>query len=283
MQGMSFLQKIENKMGRWAIPNLTVFIIAGQVLLYFMITMRPEQGFGENPLSKVILLPSAVIKGEVWRLITFVFVPPPSRSLFIIFYWMLMYLFGTSLEQHWGAARYNLYLLIGYLASVAAVFIAWSLGSNLVAENSFLYGTLFLAYARVNPNFVIHLFFVLPIQIKWLALLFGLGYGYSFITGTGMARMLVVASILNYLLFFGRDHWREFKSGNRRRSHQASAKAAQKQILHQCLACDLNSENAPKTLFRYCSKCDGQCCYCPEHIQNHEHVTADDSSLTSKT
>lgn len=278
MQGMPLLQKLERKLSRWAIPNLTTIIIAGQVLLYFMITMRPDRGPGGDILSRIVLLPSAVISGEVWRLITFVFVPPRSSSLMIIFYWMLMYLFGTSLEQHWGVARYNLYLLIGYLASLAAVFIAWSLGSNLIAENSFLYGTLFLAYARMNPNFVIHLFFVLPIQIKWLALLAWLGYGYSFLTGTGMARLLVVASVLNYLFFFGREHWRDLKGGHRRRAYQSKISKVTQAILHQCKVCDLNSENSPRTLFRYCSKCDGQCCYCPEHIQAHEHVTADDSS-----
>jgi len=280
MHGMSFLNRLERKLGRWAIPNLTSIIIAGQVLLYFMITMRPGQGI--HSLANIVLLPSAVIGGEVWRLITFVFVPPPSRSLFVIFYWLLMYLFGTSLEQHWGTARYNLFLLIGYLASVAGVFIAWAFGSNFVADNSFLYGTLFLAFARLNPNYVIHLFFILPIQIKWLALLAWIGYGYQFFVGSGMARMLVAASLLNYLLFFGREHWRDFKSGQRRRSFQSHTQALAKQILHQCMVCELNSENSPKTLFRYCSKCDGQCCYCPEHIQDHEHVVAEDSSLASK-
>jgi len=278
---MSLLNRLERKLGRWAIPNLTTILIAGQVLLYFMITMRPDQG--QNPLAKIVLLPSAVMAGEVWRLITFVFVPPPSRSFFVIFYWLLMYLFGTSLEQHWGTARYNLFLLIGYLASVGAVFIAWAFGSNFIAENSFLYGTLFLAYARLNPNFVIHLFFILPIQIKWLALLAWLVYGYQFLIGSGMARMLVVASVLNYLLFFGREHWREFKGGHRRRAYQSKLSKASRPILHQCLVCELNSENSPKTLFRYCSKCAGQCCYCPEHIQNHEHVLAEDSSLASKS
>jgi len=269
MHGMSLLNQLERKLGRWAIPNLTTFIIAGQVLLYFMITMRPDQGM--NPLSNIVLLPSAVMGGEVWRLITFVFVPPPSRSLFVIFYWLLMYLFGTSLEQHWGAARYNLFLLIGYLASVVGVFVAWGFGSNFVADNSFLY---------LNPHYVIHLFFILPIQIKWLALLAWIGYGYQFFIGSGTARMLVLASLLNYLLFFGRDHWRDFKGGQRRRSYQSRTKAAAKQILHQCLVCEINSENSPRMLFRYCSKCDGQCCYCPEHIQDHEHVTADDSSAS---
>ena len=84
--------------------------------------------------------------------------------------------------------------------------------------------------------------------------------------------MLIFASVLNYLLFFGNEHLQEWKQGHRRRTHQATVKAASKKIQHQCLVCELNSENSPRTLFRYCSKCEGQSCYCPEHIQNHEHV-----------
>ncbi len=275
MQGMSLLRRFEAKFGPWAIPNLTLLLIAGQVLVFFLQTMRAGQGVGSN----LLLLPSAVVGGEVWRIITFVFIPPRVAPLFVIFFWMLFYRYGTSLEQHWGAVRYNVFLLIGYLANVAAVFLAWGLGSDIPADNKFLYGTLFLAFARLYPNYVIHLFFILPIQIKWLALLAWIGYGYGLITGTWMDRMLIVASLLNYLLFFGREHWREMQSGHRRREFQSRTKAAKERLKHQCLVCGLNSKESPKTLFRYCSKCDGQCCYCPEHIQDHEHVLADDSSL----
>jgi len=273
---MSFLNRLERKLGRWAIPNLTTILVAGQVLLYFVITMRLGQGL--DVVSRIILLPSAVMHGEVWRLATFLFVPPPMAPLFLIFYWLLLYRFGTALEQQWGTVRYNAFLLIGYLANVAATFVAFALGSDIVAQNSFLYGTVFLAFARLFPYFVLQIFFILPVQVKWLAMLAWLGYGYSFITGSGMARMLVVASVFNYLLFFGREHWRDLKSGQRRRSFQSKVNKASQSILHQCRICELNSENSPKTLFRYCSKCDGQCCYCPEHIQNHEHVVAEDSS-----
>jgi ribosomal protein L37AE/L43A len=80
-----------------------------------------------------------------------------------------------------------------------------------------------------------------------------------------------LASIANYLAFFGREHFREVKQGQRRRSFQAKIEKTAK-ALHTCRVCGLDSESSPKTAFRYCSKCAGQCCYCPEHIQNHEHV-----------
>ncbi len=269
---MSLLSRLESRFGRWAIPNVTVILIAGQVLLYFLQATRAGQG-GE--LAKIHLLPSAVIQGEVWRLVTFLFTPPATSPIFVIFYWILMYMFGTALEQQWGTFKFNIFLLVGYVASVGAVFIAYALGQDTIASNAFLYGTLFLAFARLFPDFTINLYFILPIKIKWLALLMWITYGYQLLTSGWMGRMLVIASVLNYLLFFGQEHLREWKQGHRRRTYQAQVQSATKEIQHECRVCGLNSDTSPKTLFRYCSKCDGQCCYCPEHIQKHEHVTVD--------
>ncbi len=274
---MSLLSRLESRFGRWAVPNLTTILIAGQVLLYFLQVTRAGQG---NELAKIHLLPSAVLQGEVWRLVTFLFTPPPTRSLFVIFYWILMYLFGTSLEQQWGTFRYNIFLLVGYLASIAAAFIAFGFGYDIIAQNGFLYSTLFLAFARMFPDYTIHLYFILPIKIKWLALLLWISYAYGLLKGDGMSRMMIVASVLNYLLFFGREHLQDWKQGNRRRQHQTQAKVAAKRIQHQCLVCELNSNTSPKTLFRYCSKCEGQSCYCPEHIQDHEHILPTNSDPT---
>jgi len=278
MLGMSLLRHLEKKFGRWAVPNLTTLLIAGQVLLYFVQTMSGAQG-GGDPLASVQLWPSAVMQGEVWRLVTFLFVPPNQSMLFILFYWMLLFRYGTALEQRWGTFRFNLFLLIGYLANVAAAFVAWGVGSEVVANSGYF---LFLAFARFYPNFVLQLFFILPIQIKWLALLAWIGYGYQLLTGDWMTRFLVVASVLNYLLFFGREHFQDVKQGQRRRSFQAQDQKASKSLVHRCLVCELDSEASPKTLFRYCSKCVGQCCYCPEHIRDHEHVAANQHELNAE-
>ncbi len=269
---MSLIKRLESRFGRWAIPNLTAVIIAGQVLLYLLQRIGAAQNGGIDALAKIYLVPSLVIQGEVWRLLTFAFVPPATNLLFAAFGWWLFYRFGTTLEQHWGTVRYNTFLWLGYFANVGATFFAWMLGADVVASNVFLYMTVFLAFARLVPNFVLHIYFVLPIQIRWLALIAWIGYGYGLIVGDWMARMLILASVTNYLVFFGREHWLDLKQGQRRRTFDARARESAKRVTHQCLVCELNSETSPKTSFRYCSKCDGQCCYCPEHIQDHEHV-----------
>ena len=272
---MSILKRLESRFGRWAIPNLTSIIIAGQVLLYFGRLVGAGRAGGGDPLTMMYLMPSKVLEGEVWRLLSFAFVPPSTNALFAVIGWMIFYLFGTTLENQWGTVRYNTYLWLGYFANVGAAFVAWGLGADIPASNAFLYGTVFLAFARLFPNFVIHAFFVLPIQIKWLALLMWIGYGVGLVRGDGMTRMLIVASVLNYLVFFGRDHWLDLKRASRRRAFQAKTQRAEKSVRHQCRVCGLDSNTSPKTLFRYCSKCDGQCCYCPEHIQDHEHVVGE--------
>jgi membrane associated rhomboid family serine protease len=272
---MSFLSRLESRLRRWAIPNLTGIVIGGQVVLYLVQNLRAARGLPVDPFANLHLIPDKVLEGEIWRLVTFAFVPPDAGFLFVLISWMLFYFFGTTLEKQWGTVRYNLFLWLGVVANVAAAFLTLLNGSGYVASNSFLYGTVFLAFARLFPDFTINLFFVLPIQIKWLALLAWIGYGYAFVRGDWMTRVLIIASVANYLVFFGRDHWRDLKSGQRRRSYQSRANAAGKSLVHRCRVCGLDSETSPKTLFRYCSKCTGQCCYCPEHIQNHEHVTAD--------
>lgn len=213
-----------------------------------------------------------VLRGEIWRLFTFAFVPPQIELIWAFFYFYLFYLYGTTLENEWGTVRYNLFLLIGLIANVIAAFVAWNFGALDNASNTFLYSTVFLAFARLFPNFILNIFFILPIQIKWLALLMWLGLGYGLITGDWMQRLLIVASVFNYLIFFGRDHWRDLKQSQRRRSYQARTEKAAKPPVHTCRICGLDSNTSPKTSFRYCSKCNGQCCYCPEHIRDHEHV-----------
>jgi hypothetical protein len=288
---MSLLSRLERRFGRFAIPNLTTALIIGQAALY--VANLAPQGIA---LNRVQMIPSRVLDGEWWRIVTFLFSPPSDRPLFVIFYFILLHLFGTTLEHHWGVFRFNVFLLVGWLANVGAAFLAYAIVGaaipdnvgilkdaleSLYASNGFLYSSLFLAFARLYPDFILNLFFVLPIRIKWLALVQWVVYGYLVLRGDWMTRMLVIATVFNYLLFFGPEHMREYRQRHRRRSFQAKAKKATAAPKHACRVCGVNSIDSPKTLFRYCSKCDGQVCYCPEHIRDHEHVTAETPTAPS--
>jgi hypothetical protein len=236
---------------------------------------------------RLALIPQRVLDGEWWRLVTFAFTPPGDHPIFVIFYFMLFYMFGTSLELHWGAFKYNVFLLTGYVANLAGAFIALAILRKSMAggeqalesgvfSNAFLYGSIFLAFARLYPDFTIMLFFIVPVRIKWLAMLGLFGYVLTMLTGDWMSRMAATASLANYLLFFGPEHWRQAKYMRRRQEFYIKAKKSAAKPRHECAVCGVTSDDSPKMLFRYCSKCAGQRCYCPEHIGNHEHVTEEE-------
>ncbi len=257
---MALLDKLERKLRRYAIPNVTIYLILGQVL-FFVLEMS-----GRFIIDRIVLIPSLVLMGEWWRLITFLFIPPAASPIFIFFAWYMFYLMGTALEGHWGAFRYNLYLLVGYLVTVAVTFLF----PYSAATNIFIAGSVFLAFAFLYPDFQIYIFFILPVKIKWLALLTWIGYAYELIVGTWLERVLVLASISNFLLFFGKDiSWR-MRTGRRRMAEQARQFSGIKEAFHTCATCGKTDISHPQMEFRYCSDCGGLG-YCTEHIFNHEH------------
>ena len=111
------LNKLERKFGRYAVPNVTLILIVGQVMMF--VAAQSQPAIFEN----MVLFPSKVMDGEIHRLFTFMIMPPGSHLLWAFFFWYLFYLMGTALEVFWGTFRYNVFLLIGYVATVATGFI----------------------------------------------------------------------------------------------------------------------------------------------------------------
>ncbi len=246
-----------------AIPNLTVVIIVGQVLLFI---------FGSADrrlLERATLVWDRVLEGEVWRLITFMIVPPTMSPIFLLFALYLFHLMGTALEQIWGNVRYNVFFYLGYLFTLAAAAIA----HDQSFVGGFLQGSVFLAFATYNPRFELRLFFVLPVQIRWLAYLQVFGYAVAFVGGSLATRLMVLASIGNYLIFFGPMLFDRIKSFRRRVDWSSRQYKPGNAPRHTCAVCGVNSNTNPEMDFRYCSKCNGELAYCEEHLRNHEHVT----------
>jgi hypothetical protein len=258
---MNWINRLERTFGKFAITNLTVYLIAGQVLFFLF------EVSGRFILGRVVLIPDLVLAGEWWRLVTFLFIPPLTNPIFAFFAWYMFYLMGSALEGHWGAFRYNLFLLVGYLVTVAVSFLF----PHAAATNIFIGGSVFLAFATLYPEFQIYIFFVLPVKIKWLAVLTWIGYAYKILTGFWSTRLLVLASISNYLIFFGRDIYWKMKSGNRRMVSAARDLNGKQQPFHTCAVCGITDVSNPNMEFRYCPECGGLG-YCMDHIFKHEHV-----------
>jgi hypothetical protein len=260
---MKLLDHLEKKFGRYALPNVTVYLIAGQTLFY-VLYFTGKLGRGTTLLAADLLL-----EGEWWRLATFPFDPPVSSPIFALFAWYFFYLMGTAIEGYWGAFRYNVYLLVGYVLTVAAAFLV----PAFPVTNAFIAGSVFLAFAALYPEFVIYIFFVLPLKVKWLAVATWAYYGYLILAGSWSSRVMVLASIGNFLLFFARDIRWLVKSGHRQMARQVSQTARRPdEPFHRCTTCGITDKTHPRMDFRYCPQCDGQYGYCQEHIFSHEHV-----------
>ncbi len=266
---MSFLNRLERIFGRLAVPNLTLWIIVGQAFVLF--------GVMAHLLDPDLLrlVPAQVFDGQWWRAITFLFIPPIGAIgmvslVFLAFGWYLFYLMGTALEAYWGVFRFNLFLLIGVALTVGLSFIR-PFGE---VTNMFLGGSVFLAFAYLNPDFEIIVFFILPVRIKWLALIAWIGYIYQFAVNGWSIRLQVLASVANFLLFFAADIGRTLRHGRRTMARKAERITNDHEPRHVCFVCGKTDVTHPDLDFRYCSKCAGDQCYCPEHIQNHEHVVA---------
>ena len=272
---MSLPDKLERALGRYAIPNLSIYIVMGQVFVLAALM------FNLLPLDLFVLRPVQVLHGQWWRLLTFpFFLATPTGSfgpIFTAFALYMFYMMGSALEAYWGAFRYNLFLLLGYALTVGAAFIT---PGNAVT-NVFLAGTVFLAFAYLNPDFEFILFFILPVKVKWLALLAWVGYGVSFFTGSAPAKLQVLASVGNFLLFFAGDLFSGVRRGQRAITRKAQDFAESGAARHTCRVCGKTDRTNPELDFRYCSKCANDECYCSEHIHSHAHVVAPDEPAKS--
>lgn len=268
---MSFLAKLERALGRFAIPNLSLYLVIGQAFVLLGALL------GRVRIDWFVLVPAWVLDGDWWRIFSFLLTPPPPGRfgyVFVAFAWYLFYLFGSTLEGFWGTFRYNLFLFVGWALTVAVAFIT----PGAPATNGFLAGSVFLAFARLNPDFVMMLFFILPVRIKWLALLAWLGYAFAFITGSPATKLGVVAAVGNFLLFFAGDIVLSLRHGQRSMARKAREFATANEPRHRCYVCGKTDLTHPDLDFRYCSQCAGDQCYCPEHIRNHAHVVAADDA-----
>lgn len=198
---MKWLYKLERKFGRIYIQNLMLVIVVGQAMVYLMDVLTPAIALS----SKLALYWPYVMQGQVWRLLTFVFVPVSGSPLSLVLTLYLCYLIGHTLESNWGGFQFNVYYLCGMLGAIASAAICG------FASSYYLNLSLFFAFAMLYPDFQLLLFFIVPIKIKYLALFSGALCLINLLFGTMADRVSLVFSLINFLLFFGGDFWRTAK------------------------------------------------------------------------
>jgi len=270
---MKLLSAWERKFRRFAVSQLTLRLIAVQVSCLVGGLIHP-------PLLELLgLYPDRVLSGEVWRVATFIAVPTVQHPLWAFFFYYLFYMMGTALEGSWGDFRYTLYLFIGYAATVTTSLVGGLfLPSPVEASNAFLEGSVFLAFAWLYPDFQLLIMFILPVKVRWLALIAWIGYGYAFLVGLQtfwqggwLMSLTVVASVLNFLLFFGPGLMSRLNHRRRRSAWRQKVAIPRDTPRHQCVICGITNLTHPQMDFRYCTKCADTPAYCQDHLRNHEH------------
>lgn len=280
---MNWLDKLERKLGRFAIPNLTVYLLIGYVIGFGVMYLMPEM------VGYLTLEPALILRGQVWRLISWVLIPPTTNLISLVFLVLLYYSLGTALERTWGSFRYNVYIFSGLLFTVLAVFGLYAFyyfryGVEVPLSVIGLIGTnyitmsIFLAFAAIYPNMEVMLYFILPIKMKWMALVYVVLAGYDFLNGGIGIRVAIGASLLNFVIFFlstrnfkrfgPREQARKAKFKKHSRPHMTYTNGAH----HRCAVCGRTELDDPCLEFRFCSKCNGNYEYCQDHLFTHEHV-----------
>ncbi len=259
---MGWLNHLERRFGRYAIPELTWKLIGLQFAVYLFGILFPDF------YGALFLDPDRVLKGEVWRLITYIVMPPVFGITDVIWFFFYAYFFlliGSSLEREWGYFRYNMFWLIGMLGTT---FFAFFVARGSIA-NIYLMMSLFLAFATLFPDYMIYIFFFLPVRVKYLAYLDAAGFLVLFMTGDLSMKVGIAVAFSNYLLFFAPRFWQIAKvqvgtEGRRKKFQEARRERSSGSAFHECIVCKRTDLTHSDLEFRVGD--DGHE-YCAEHLK----------------
>ena len=278
----NWLDKLERKFSRYAIPNLMTYIIILYAAGFVLNLINPT--FYSQFLS---LDAGKILQGQIWRIVTFIIQPPSDSLIFIVFVLYLYYMIGKQLEAAWGAFRFNLYFFSGMLFIVIGAILAYLLtGAVLPMDTWYLNLSLFFAFAALYPDIQLLLFFVIPIKIKWLAYLDVALLAYSMITsilsGNWAGCVVILCSLANVLVFFlmtRKGKHNSFRQNRRRKEFKKAVSRGEAEYRnpngitkHKCAICGRTEKDDPNLEFRFCSRCNGNYEYCQDHLFTHEHV-----------
>ena len=291
--------KFERKFGKYAIHNLSLYLITCYAFGYLMYFINSDF------LYYLTLNPYWIMRGQVWRIITWILVPPDTSNIFIVLIMLYFYYsIGNTLERTWGTYRYNVYLFSGMLFTVIGSFALylymefhydflltknldiWRTNNQMELIKEYtsifvLFSTyyinmsIFLAFAATFPNVQILLLFILPIKVKWLGIVYGAFILYDMIVGGQVYYFVIGASLLNFVIFFltsRKKLHRSPKQIHRQHVYHAQATRPAGVTRHKCAICGRTEVDYPNLEFRFCTKCDGNYEYCQDHLFTHEHI-----------
>ncbi|MBE6037767.1 MAG: hypothetical protein E7218_00990 [Anaerofustis stercorihominis] len=212
---MNFIDKFVQKHRNFGIKNLMMHVSILTMIVFVV-----------NMLSNGRLIPFlylnrnlAIGNMQIWRFVTFLFIPQTTSIFWILFSVYLYYILGTALENVMGTCRFNLYYGTCALATIIAALVFGG-----VYTGTYVNMSIFLVFAYYYPNFIINLFFIFPIEVKYLAFFDLVLLAISLIRALLVFDIATILSILapfaGIFLFFGPTMMNGFKAYKRRRDFQ---------------------------------------------------------------
>lgn len=284
---MNWLNKLERKLGRYAIPNLMLWLIGAYGIGFILAQVAP------GIFAYLLLSPYHILHGQIWRLVTWIFMPTDSNLFSLVIMAIFYYQLGTTLERNWGTFRFNVYIFGGMLFTVLGAFILYGIMAIIAGgaspelisysistgfSTNFSTWSIFLAFALSYPDMQVLLMFVIPIKMKWMAIVYGVLVVLEFFTSGWAGKVSIVMSLLNFIIFFlSTRNLNRYTPHEIHRRQQFKAQMRQPRpgsgiTKHKCAVCGRTELDDPNLEFRFCSKCEGNYEYCSDHLFTHQHM-----------
>ena len=277
---------------RFGVPNLMLYIVIANVIVW-LFSLIDTSG---TLLNLLMFSPYHILRGQVWRLITFALMPHTTGFLALIAFYFY-YFIGSTIEREWGSGRFTIYVFSGILLTVIYGFVLYfvvgagwedvhreslSLMIGPFVSAYYIYLSMFFTFATLYPDMRVLLFFIIPVKMKWLGLLDAALFLYEVIRIQPFAfKLLPVVAVLNYLLFCGDSLFAALRPRTRRQRRNSAAfrnevrriryEEKTRPYTRRCEVCGRTDADCPDLEFRYCSRCAGYHCFCIDHINNHPH------------
>lgn len=276
---MRWVDRFCYKHPRFGIPNLMMYIVIGNVIIWLFSLMDTTGTI----ISYLTFSPYHILHGQVWRLVTFALIPNSFSFLALITFYFYYFL-GSTIEREWGSSKFTIYFLIGMLFTIIYGFVLYFVtGVSYSVTAYFIYMSMFFTFATLYPDMQVLLLFIIPVKMKWLGIIDALYFIYNVLILPFPVNLLPIVAVLNYLLFCGGWLFDYFKPARaKQRKNTVNFKNEVRRIQYEqknkpynrkCDVCGRTDADYPDLEFRYCSRCAGYHCFCIDHINNHVHFT----------
>lgn len=307
---MNFMMKLEKKLGKYSIRNLPLYMLITYAVGYLMQVINP------NIALYLSLNPEKILHGQVWRIISWVLIPPGSSNLFFVLIMLYFYYsLGRMLEATWGTFYFNYYIFSGLLFTILGAFTLYGITELylhvvlsapqaaqaapyiteqfLIISNNwdivslsfstyYVNMSIFLAYAATYPDMRVMLMFIIPIKVKVLGIIYGIMLCFEAINGGLLGFLVIGPSLLNFIIFFFTYKNRGISKQQKKRAkeYKMKMKPLERGVTnHKCVICGRTNITNPELEFRFCSKCEGVYEFCSDHLFTHSHFKGDTSRV----